>query len=343
MSKKNVTFDDIAKYTGFSKTTVSRYFNNPNSLTLKNQQIIADALVALDYKENKVARILANGNTEFIGVIVPNLYLHYYSEMLNLILSTYEEYGYKFLVFVGDENKNIERQYISELLAYKIEGMIILSHTMSSKELASYNIPIVTIEREDEYVCSVNTDNYMGAVQAASLLIKSGCDILLHINSPVPENVPAYGRIKGFEDICSERNVAHDVILTQLGNTFEENKEKLTQLVDEIEAKYPDQKKGIFISNDTHANILLNILIRKYGTLPDNYSIVGFDNSPICNEAVIPISTVGQQSEVIADEAMKLLVMQMNERKKRRPTPLKEPIHKVVTPILFRRETTKIE
>ena len=120
MGKKNVTFDDIAKYTGFSKTTVSRYFNNPDSLTLKNQQIIADALVALDYKENKVARILANGNTEFIGVIVPNLYLHYYSEMLNRILSTYEEYGYKFLVFVGDEKKNVERQYISELLAYKI-------------------------------------------------------------------------------------------------------------------------------------------------------------------------------------------------------------------------------
>ena len=340
MNKKNVTFDDIAKYTGFSKTTVSRYFNNPDSLTLKNQQIIADALTALDYKENKVARILANGNTEFIGVIVPNLYLHYYSEMLNRILSTYEEYGYKFLVFVGDENKNIERQYISELLAYKIEGMIILSHTISSKELASYNIPIVTIEREDEYVCSVNTDNYMGAVQAASLLVKSGCDILMHINSPVPENVPAYGRIKGFEDICSERNVVHNVILTQLGNTFEENKEKLTQLVDEIEDKYPNKKKGIFMSNDTHANILLNILIRKYGTLPDNYSIVGFDNSPISSEAVIPISTVGQQSELIADEAMKLLVMQMNERKKRKPVPLKEPIHKIVTPILIRRETT---
>lgn len=340
MSKKNVTFDDIAKYTGFSKTTVSRYFNNPDSLTLKNQQIIADALVALDYKENKVARILANGNTEFIGVIVPNLYLHYYSEMLNRILSTYEEYGYKFLVFVGDENKNIERQYISELLAYKIEGMIILSHTISSKELASYNIPIVTIEREDEYVCSVNTDNYMGAVQASSLLIKSGCDILIHINSPVSENVPAYGRIKGFEDICRERNIVHDVILTQLGNTFEENKEKLTQIVDEIENKYPNKKKGIFVSNDTHANILLNILIRKYGTLSDNYSIVGFDNSPISSEAVIPISTVGQQSELIADEAMKLLVMQMNERKKRKPVPLKEPIHKIVTPILIRRETT---
>ncbi len=49
--KKNITFDDIAQYTHFSKTTISRYFNNPDSLTLENQQIISDALVKLNYKE----------------------------------------------------------------------------------------------------------------------------------------------------------------------------------------------------------------------------------------------------------------------------------------------------
>ena len=81
-------------------------------------------------------------------------------------MSTYEQYGYKFLVFVGNEHKETERKYISELLAYKIEGMIILSYTIPSEELASYNVPIVTIEREDKFVCSVNTDNYAGAKQA---------------------------------------------------------------------------------------------------------------------------------------------------------------------------------
>ena len=64
--KKNVTFNDIAKYTHFSKTTISRYFNNPDSLTLENQEIIAKALADLDYKENKVARILANAKKEVI-------------------------------------------------------------------------------------------------------------------------------------------------------------------------------------------------------------------------------------------------------------------------------------
>ena len=145
--KKKLTFSDIAKFTNFSKTTISRYFNDPDSITPENQQIISDALVKLNYQENKVARILANGKTEFIGIIIPNLYLHYYSEMLNQILCTYEQYGYKFLVFIGNENENTERQYIQELMAYQIEGLIVLSHTIPSKELADLKIPIVAIER----------------------------------------------------------------------------------------------------------------------------------------------------------------------------------------------------
>ncbi len=49
------------------------------------------------------------------------------------------------------------------------------------------------------------------------------------------------------------------------------------------------------MANDTHANILLNQIMRKYGCLPDEYRIVGFDDSPIASEAIIPISTIGQQ------------------------------------------------
>lgn len=93
--------------------------------------------------------------------------------------------------------------------------------------------------------------------------------------------------------------------------------------------------------NDTHANVLLNLLFQKYGRLPDDYKIIGFDNSPISGEAVIPTSTIGQQIPVIAEEAMELLSMQMTERKKRRPIPLTEPIHKVITPVLICRETTR--
>ncbi|MCI9536869.1 MAG: LacI family transcriptional regulator [Eubacterium sp.] len=341
MSKKKVTFDDIAKYTNFSKTTISRYFNNPDSLTIKNQEIIAQALVDLDYQENKLAKVLANGKSEFIGVIIPNLFLHYYAEMLNQILKTYETFGYKFLVFISTDHEEMERKYIQELLAYKIEGMIILSHTIPSQELAASNIPIVTIEREDKYVNSVNTDNYMGAIQATSLLAKNNCDILLHINSDVSKSTPSYGRISGFQDICREYNMEHELIFRDLGNSYRKTVDCMQEIFDYIKNKYPNKKKGLFMANDTHANIMLNLIFREYGTLPDEYCIIGFDDSPIAEESIIPISTVGQQIEKIAYEAVSLLVEQMNERKKRRPKLQDRLIHKKITPILIRRETTK--
>lgn len=339
MKKDKVTFADIAEYTGFSKTTISRYFNSPDSLTLDNQQKIAEALEALDYKQNKLAKVLANGKSEIVGVIIPNLYMHYYSDMLNQLILTYEKYGYKFIVFTGNDNPETERRYISELLAYNIEGLIVLSHTVPSEELRSYNIPVVTIEREDRFVSSVNTDNYMGGVQAASLLVKSGCDIVIHVNGDLSESVPAYGRIKGFREFCESRNINHRVILTDLGNNFEENHSGIQKLFSELESSYKGMKIGLFMPNDTHASILLNIIVQKYGKLPDRYRIIGFDNSPVSREAIIPISTIGQQVGVMADSAMELLTAQINERRKRRPTPDPEPIHRIITPILIKRET----
>ncbi len=339
--KKNVTFDDIAKYTNFSKTTISRYFNNPDSLTLENQRIISDALEKLNYKENKVARILASGKTEFVGIIIPDLYHHFYSEILDHILSTYETFGYKFLVFIGNENEETERRYIRELLAYKIEGLIILSHTIPSEDLSKLPIPIVTIEREDEYVCSVNTDNYMGGYLAASLLSRRKCDILIHINTPTSEKIPAYGRLQAFHDYCRDHDLKHEIMIRELGNTYETAQPPLSDILEHLDTACRGMRKGIFLSSDTHANVLLNLLMRKYGRLPEDYLLIGFDNSPISREAVLSISTMGQQTDQLAFEAVSLLVDQMNEQKKRQPAPLDKPIHKVIPPVFFRRETTE--
>ena len=79
----------------------------------------------------------------------------------------------------------------------------------------------------------------------------------------------------------------------------------------DIDSKYSGQKKGIFLSNDTYANIFLNLIFQKYNCLPDEYQIIGFDNSPIAAESIIPITTIGQQIDVIAQTTMELLVEQM--------------------------------
>ena len=304
MGKKQVTFADIAEYTHFSKTTISRYFNHPDSLTLENQEKISRALDELGYKKNKLAKVLANGKSEFVGIIVPNLYLHYYSEMLTQLLATYTDYHYKFLIFMSDKGAAEEENYIDELLAYQIEGLIVLSHTLSSEKLASYHIPIVAIERESMHISSVTSDNYM------------------------------------FEDTCTEHNIPYELSLNVSGDSYNDLFSQMKVIFNNIDEKYPDKKKGVFLANDTYANMFLNLVIQKYGCLPDSYEIVGFDNSPIANEAIIPITTIGQQIDVIARTAMDLLVKQMDNRKQRKPEPDLAPTHKKIAPVLIRRETT---
>lgn len=339
MGSKKVTFDDIARYTGFSKTTISRFFNNPGSLTRKNQEIIRKALTELNYKENKVAQILATGETEFVGILVPNLMLHYYSEMLNQILLTYPDFGYKYIVFVGSEDPKVEEEYIQKLLSYQIEGLIVMSHSTPSARLSALSIPIVSIEREDMYICSVNSDNYTGALLATDLLEKNGCDVYIHINTPTPITRPAYQRINGFRNYCNEHRLRHDIFIRETGTSSSSITAAMQDLLSEIESKYPDEKKGIFFSDDTRANAFLNVLLRKYQRLPDDYRLVGFDNSPIAEQAVYPISTVGQQISLIARETVGLLHEKILEYRSGENWP-GPPVHRVITPVIYPRATT---
>ena len=124
MAKKQVTFADIAEYTHFSKTTISRYFNHPDSLTLENQEKISQALDTLGYKKNKLAKVLANGKSEFIGIIVPNLYLHYYSEMLTQLLSSYSNYHYKFLVFPVNTVPKRNNSILKSFFPIRLRGLL---------------------------------------------------------------------------------------------------------------------------------------------------------------------------------------------------------------------------
>lgn len=148
--------------------------------------------------------------------------------------------------FVSDGGPEKEMQYLDELMAYKIEGLIVLSHTLSSEKLASYNIPVIAIEREAEHICSVTTDNYMGSMQATSLLIRNQCDVLIHINVHVPENIPAYDRIRAFEETCREYHVPYELNLNVSGDSYQELFEQMRVIFQDIDSKYSGQKKAYF-------------------------------------------------------------------------------------------------
>ena len=124
------------------------------------------------------------------------------------------------------------------------------------------------------------------------------------------------------------------------GKSFDETNQIFHNIFNTIEEEYKGKKKGIFLSNDNHANILLNIIYRKYGKLPADYQLIGFDDSSISREAIIPITTIQQQIPKMADRAMSVLVDEMNERKKRVPHISNELHHELISPHLIVRQTT---
>lgn len=340
MSKKNVTFQDIADYTKFSKTTISRFFNNPETLAPKSREAIREALEALQYQENKVGRILAKGRTEIVGVLIPNFFLDFYPLLTECLLNTYERFGYKFLIFRGSRDAEAERRILKELLAYQVDGLVVISHTLPSMELASLGVPVVVIDREDFHVDSVSTNSYAGGVMATELLARCGCDVHIHVNSVIDKNSPSYGRLRGFEDTCSRLGLRSDFYEIDMGDSFDVLKSAVKEVSDSIEDKYPGLRKGVFLSNDTLAHAMLNCLCRKYGGFPDEYRMVGFDNSRASEESIIPISTIGQQTDRIAEAAMEILSWLIEEKNSGvLPDEKRELVHRMIPPVLYQRET----
>lgn len=229
-------------------------------------------------------------------------------------------------------------------MSYQVEGLLMMSHQIPSASLAQLGIPVVGIEREDQFISSVNCDNYAGALEAVRLLESHHCDVYLHINTPTNVLTPAYQRIVGFQDYCDKHHLPNEVIVRSMGNEYGKILPVMTSLFDNIEAWYKGKKVGIFFADDTRANCFLNLLVRKYKTLPPNYKLVGFDDSPIATEAVYSLSTVGQKTEIIAREAVRMLIGEIRARKEaKNGQELSKPQHKVIMPALIKRESTELE
>ena len=88
----------------------------------------------------------------------------------------------------------------------------------------------------------------MGALQAATLLIRDKCDVLIHVNADVPKSIPAYDRIRAFEETCREYHVPYELNLNVSGDSYQELFEQMRVIFQDIDSKYSGQKKGIFLS-----------------------------------------------------------------------------------------------
>lgn len=299
---KKTGIEELAEISNVSVTTVSRFFNHPELLSEKTKNNILNAITKTGYQHNSIASSLAKGETNLIGLILPNLKINYFSEVLNNVIEECKKKDYNCLVYTSDKNKDDEIEHIKKFMQYNIKGLIILSHLIPSHELEKLDTKIITMEREGGSYKMINSDNLKGGQIAARKLIDNKCKKIYHINNGYNETWPSFKRIVGFE--LESKHIDSEVIIdSSLTDTsLPIAKEAISSIIDKIYDPY--NKIGIFASNDNIAVLIQNYCLKKGFLIPNNIEIIGYDNALISNNVPFPITTIDQNIELMAKLAV---------------------------------------
>jgi len=302
-----VKIGDIAAHSGVSLTTVSRFFNKPELLAPATKVKIEEAIRELGYRQDHLARILVTGKSNLVGVIFPHLHLSFYSELLNQLIEQGKVRGYNFIVYTSNESKEAELSIIADLASYRIKGLILLSHLLSKDEIEHLQVPVISIERCGGDFMQINNDNFTGGKLAGELLLENKCDVFIHINNGYHQDWPSFKRILGFEFAIKE-GIYERVIEPVFSDTYRAEAGKaMDKLLKELLAKYEGRKLGIFCSNDDIANLVLRKCIKNNILVPEVIELIGYDNSPVSDFAVYPITSVEQNIPLMAQIAVESL------------------------------------
>jgi len=305
MNKVKIT--DIAERSGVSLTTVSRFFNHPELLSQETQDKINAAIKELNYRQDNLARILVTGKSNLVGAIFPHLHLSFYTELLNQLIKYGKEKGYNLIIYTSNHSKEEELQLIQNLISYRIKGLILLSHLLTAQDIERLPVPVISIERAGGNFKQINSDNFTGGKLAADLLIRNRCEVFIHINNDFQEDWPSFKRILGFEykvsNLCYERFVVNDFTDTYMPKAIE----SMNNLIRHIMAKYHGKKLGVFCSNDDIASLFEKQCIKMGIDIPNTIELIGYDNSPVSNYAIRPITSIDQNISLMAQIAIQSL------------------------------------
>ena len=171
---KKATIRDVAKAAGVSQSTVSRVLNNNGYVGEDARRRVEEAMEALHYSPSAIAVCLSKSRSRMIGVIVPQIFAPFFSQMYYIADRIMERYGYRLLLCNSDESLKREKELIDDLLSYKIAALLIVpvdGDEGSNKEYLDYirssGTPVVCVDREIEGIhCDgVYIDNYTACMR----------------------------------------------------------------------------------------------------------------------------------------------------------------------------------
>lgn len=319
--KKRVTIHDIARLSGTSSATVSRVLSNSSyPVSSELRQKIKQIAEEYHYIPNMIGKQLKTHNNMTIGAIIPTISNPFYSSVMQGIEEVARKNNYHVFLCNSLQNPRIEDEYLKTLFENQVKGVILSSISNNRKQLRhliSLGLNVIAIDQQIDIpeVQQIEFDYRKGGYLAARHLIDQGHRRIAYVSAPLDRH-SRQSIFEGYRDALSEEGIGLS--------------DKFIQIAEEESAQYDgiyefsngrmqtrkllqlaDRPTAIFACNDMTAFGVINELDAHGMKVPDDMSVVGFDNIEFSQMVTPPLTTVKQPDNDMGRLACSLLLEMM--------------------------------
>ena len=321
------TMDDVAAHAGVSRALVSLVMRDSPRVSDGSRKKVLASANELGYRPNVWARNLASGQTNTIGVMLNDLHNPYFTELAEGVAAAAGEAGMELLITSGWQRESGEHAAIDTLLNMRTDGIVLGAARFSGEvfEEVAQQTPTVAVAHfdEPESMDTVCNDEIHGSALVVEHLTSLGHTRIAHIDAGNAPGAPE--RRRGFMNAMSDRGLAPIVF----DGDFNEHAgmSAAAQLM-----KLKEPPTAIFAANDLSATGVLAHLRSIGARIPEDVSIVGYDDTLLAGLGALSLTTVHQPRQLFGRRATELLLERIEGR-----TAAK---HELIQPRLVTRSST---
>ena len=310
--KNNVTITDVAQASGVSGATVSRVLSGYEFVKESTRNRVMEAVADLGYVANVHARSLARGRTQIIGLLVPNLDNGYVGTIMRGIDQELERANYDLMLYTSHRHPDKESFYVSAIANGMTEGLLLVAPlvpTTYMDALREQDFPYVLIDQADasENSSVVEATNWQGAYEATRYLCQLGHTQIAFIKgSPAVQS--ATDRLRGYKAALDDCNIPVRQELVIEGDYQQHIAYEATK---SLLQRADPPPTAIFASNDLSAFGAMDAARECGLRIPDDISIIGFDDIPQSSIIYPKLTTIRQPLEQMGQVAAKMLLEQI--------------------------------
>jgi len=327
----SVTIIDIAKQTGFSKTTVHRVLSGASRVAPETRTKIQEWAKKHNYEPNVQARALKGARTYIIGIMVPNLGNIDYANMIYGAEVEAEKNGYSTLVFLAHDNMERQLNILNRVHNHGVEGLIFTSmHKYESSQdnfvdmLFEKKIPAVGIHHFlDNRISSVVCNDMTGAERAIEYLIQLGHRRIAYVTINQPQDLGIALKLKGYQQMLASNGIKFNPELIACQDkyySYEAGYKATMKLM-----RQDNPPTAIFALCDTIAVGVYKALKELGLKIPDDISVIGYDNKQFTDVMEPPLTTVSVPSYKVGQQAAKELLVKIKKKDSKTRKILLEP------------------